>query len=289
MRIIGLILALAVNASAYKGAVALIPGTFNSVTLGHYFSQSIVDALKEQDFAVKVVTGLSGTGEFEPNGVVALNAVREWYQKEFPNAEVPLTLIGHSAGGLCALYATTIGRDLPVKNIVLMSTPLEGSQLAEKIIPDAFRYVDGRILDLRGLSQIKPENVQKFLQNIRIPSNVNVFAVGSSQDAPGLFDNRLNSKYLSIALSITNKIIGEESDGIIERASAYGYHTMILTEGGDVLNIQRLEYLHGKLEHPEQVLDSKVFLMGATMNIRFIDEEQKRMFKGIGQVIAEAR
>jgi hypothetical protein len=289
MRIIGLILALCLHAQAYRGAVALIPGTFNSVTLGHYFSQTIIETLESQDFAVKVVSGLSGTGEFEPNGMIALNAVREWYQKEFPNADVPLTLIGHSAGGFCALYAATIGRDLPVKNIVLMSTPLEGSKLAERIFPDVLKYVDGGILDLRGLEQIKPQNVQKFLQNIRIPSNINVYAVGSSQNLPGFFDNRLNSKYLSVALSITGKIISEESDGIIERSSAYGYNTMVLAESGDVLNIQRLEHLHGNLEHPEQVLDSKVFLMGATMNIRFIDEEQKRMFKGIGQVISEAR
>ncbi len=221
--------------------------------------------------------------------MITLNEVREWYQREFPNNEVPLTLIGHSAGGLYALYATTIGANLPVKNIFLLSTPLEGSKLADRIVPEVFKYIDGRILDLRGLEQIKPENVNKFLQDIRIPSKVNVYAVGSSQDTPGLFGNRLDSKYLSIALSITGKIIGEECDGIIERASAYAYNTMILTDRGDILNIQRLEHLHGKLEHPEQVLDSEVFWLGATMNTRFIDQEQKRMFTNIGKVIAEAR
>ena len=294
MRIIGLILSLTLaltvqSQAGYKGAVALVPGTFNSFTLGHYFSKTIVSTLEKEGFAVKVVGGLSGIGEFQVNGDITLKSVRKWYQEKFPKSDVPLTFIGHSAGGFYALYAATLGHDLPIKNIILMSTPLEGSKLAERVVPDFITYFDGKIFDLRGLEQIKPANVRKFLQDVRVPDKVNVYASGSSQNIPGFFDNRLNSKYLSIPLSITAAIIGEESDGIVERSSVYSRTSDILTESGEELNIQSLEYMHGNLDHVEQVLNANVFLLTLTTNIRFIEQEQKRMFTEFAHLISGDR
>src|SRR4051812_28088094 len=101
-----------------KGVVVMIPGTFNSLAPGYlrrssvgglweanpYFSIDAVSSVESRGYKAYVVRDLVPFGQFEANGARALREIEAWYDAKFPNHDVPITLLGHSAGGFYGLY-----------------------------------------------------------------------------------------------------------------------------------------------------------------------------------------
>src|SRR5262249_12240234 len=87
-----------------------------------------------------------------------------------------------------------------------------------------------------------------------------------------------DSHYLSPVLTATSKLIGRESDGVVGVASANGQGMSFFDAAGEALRIETRPDLVMHLDHPEQILDAKIFKkMGAT-HTDLIQKEQREIY-----------
>jgi hypothetical protein len=292
------------QAAPPKGVVILIPGTCNSVLPGYlrftpaegiieanpYFSIDAVSSIEAQGFITHVVNGLHPFGQFEGNGEIAIRDMTAWYLARYPHGEMPITILAHSAGGFQALYVAAHRTDLPIQRIVLISTPLAGVELAQKIHDQPWigekiaSFADSTrgFFELRSIPELTAENTAHFLQSIRIPSSVHLYTVGGDQGPPPNALHEFDARYLPIAFQFTNSIIGSRSDGIVSFNSVYGVGSVGVRDlQGQRMTITPLRALQMPLNHAEQILDYRLFKYTGTLGSEFIRDEQRKFYSAV--------
>ena len=290
-----------------KRVAILVPGTLNSlmpgsISLGDfpnlhqrnpYFSETVVAAFESQGYATYVVQGLEWCGQLERNGDLTLAEIRRWYSEHYPKGDARITIVAHSAGGFYALQALTQAPDLPVDQLYLLSTPLEGLKLANDIMNSPVvgdivqKVVDqaAGLFDLRGLTAMTTAKTHEFLAHVRIPEHVRVYAIGGSQPVNWNPFELFNPDYLSPIFFASANWIGEESDGVLELHSALnsGGFRIPAIESGKSVPIQVIPEIHMRLDHIKQFLDYRFFTLLGTQHLENIRDEQARIYGAIVQ------
>ena len=274
----------------------LVPGTLNSFVPGGaddaelraypYFSKAVVDSVRARGFETHVVRGLAPTGRLEANGRQVLDDAQAWYFSRHPRADAPITLLGHSAGGLYALFAAANHGRLPIDKVILVSTPLEGARLADFVMrggPAAQKLWDALLtyrpyLDLSGLKEMRQAEVARFLSVLRFEPNLKVYAVGGAQPIARGPLEASNPDFLSPPLELTGRAIAVESDGIVDTASAYGAGARLLTTTGEPVEIVRLREERAALDHPEQFMDYRLQGFLGTRSAWIIEGRQRGFY-----------
>lgn len=287
------------EAWAVKGAVILVPGTFNSLVVGHvgknprthrweyhpYFSRTIIQTLRKEGLAVYTVKHLRPLGDFRINAKKALRQARRWYLKSFGDSRVPVTWVGHSAGGFYALGAAHFNQGdvrFPIERVITISTPYDGLELADRYLRDAslgrfFARLLGwtrSLFDLRGVVQMTTPGVRSYLNSLRL-KNIQVIATAGQQPHPKRWFHRFDSRYLSRRFHRLGKKIGSESDGVVSVSSALGKQSGFPHYADDQLLYN--------LDHSEQVLGHRRFLFRGYFRVRSIQQTQERFFKSLAQ------
>ncbi|UOF01901.1 lipase family protein [Bdellovibrio reynosensis] len=304
------VLTQAQSLSAFKGQnpkalVVLIPGTWNSLIPGNirrnpiskqlevnsYFSLDVVNTWVRNGYAVIIVNGLLPFGDFSVNASIVQQKVHNWYFKNFPKADIPITFLGHSAGGFYALKAAEKSRHLPIRNIILLATPLHGSPVADVLFESGpFSQRLRRALekasdciDFQGALHLTSLSVRRFLKALRIPDGIKIFATAGSQRPLRFPDYWLDARRLSPLFSITSKVIPEANDGVVPLSSAYGVGLRLRYTSGETVPIKRLTKIQCHLDHSEQFLDYRIFkLMGFT-RMNDIRQEQIWFYESLIQ------
>lgn len=281
-----------------QGLVALVPGTFNSITPGNvqydsihndldispYFSIEILNVFRQQGFGVMVIKSLNPLGDFNANGNLTAAELDQWYQKNC-QPKTPIFIIAHSSGGFYALKAVQLRPQLPVQKIIMLATPLEGVQLANKAFHSWFfgNVLKGLIssfswvFDLRGLEELTSANVEDFLHHTVIRNDVKIYTSFGSAPRPPSLKEALQAEYLSPIFNALSRFIDGDSDGIIEVPTSLGQNALIRLNGGDLIHAQILpDFIH--LDHSKQVIDYRVFALLGTENAEFIRNEQHRFY-----------
>lgn len=291
------------DTAGVKGVAVLIPGTFHvglgsaesilGARLNPFFSAWIIKSLASQGLAVEVVRSIVPLAGLEQNGELALQEIRAWYERNYPAGDVPITLVGHGAGGFFALYAAAHAGDLPIRRVVTLATPMNGLQLADEAfnsgwvgrkLKEICDHADGWI-DLQGLPALTSPEVSRFLERIRLPVGTEVIHIAGSQPRPNLF-HLTDAAFLSPVLALTSEFIKGASDGLVSVRSAYGGKTPILnTQGGQVSEIVRKD-LFMPLDHAKQVLDYRIFATLDESDTDLIAFLQIQVYTAIGSMIA---
>lgn len=284
--------------AAPKAALILIPGTGNSFFnapygLGAYFSDAIRLGLEMHGFHVLMIQDLLPFGTFEENGDRVYEAVKHWYKSHYPNNDIPLLMLGHSAGGFYALRAATrISQEnannssgIPLKQILFLSTPLSGAMLANLALSDpnlrstlrGISQQKNAFVDLRGLMQMRSDEVKNFLDGVRISPEVQLTAFAGYQKSPNWFQ-LFSAYFLSPVFQVLTKYIGKESDGIVELESSLANNIWIQTRSGVWSQVRVINQWLLPLDHPEQVLDYRVFAAMGTKHANWIQESQMNYY-----------
>lgn len=260
-----------------KRVVVFVPGFFNSFA-PEYFSHDIVATMQAKGFTVYIAQKLNPIGTIEDNGervYQLLQAVR----KAAPNAQI--NVVGHSAGGLYALYAINKGAYF-VQNLVTVSTPFNGVEFVEKWRDNSWAFRELMNFSyLDGLEQLTTPYVQNFLKSVRVHPRLRVMAYGGYQ--PTRFDVT-NAANMSAVLSVTDKYIKGPSDGVVSFASAV-YTTTLATTQKTVLKVHSDKSIYIPLEHWEQVLDYRNFVILGVRNVHIIRDRQIQFYTGIASIL----
>lgn len=289
-------------------AIVLVPGTLNSgipdaldstpatSPSGPYFSKAIVDTLKERTPHVLVIKNLRMVGDLKWNGEQVLTETRAWYEKEFPEGDVPITFIAHSAGAFYTLWANHLNeqrrtekKPLPFQSIIMLSAPLKGAEVADLLffnqtwnqrLERALAEL-GPCFDFRGLLQLTTARVNEFFAELKIRQDLKLYAVAFQQEMPTLLDDPFNSQFLSPPLAVTDWFIGEKSDGLVSVTSAEAQGLILSDSKQQPVSITLVRHLPYQLDHLEQVLDVSFFAATGFKNLEAIRETQKSLYNGL--------
>ena len=288
-------------ANNFKAAVILVPGVWNSGLPGNthfnpvsgiieanpYFSEQIIQSIESQGYATYVIKDLSWFGQLENNGERTYWELRNWYDRYFSNSNLPIYLLGHSSGGFYSLYAEHLNQSsndpLPIKKIIMLSTPLKGTGLAETFFEKYwFSPVFSKIVsetsnffDLRGLKGLTAKAVKNFLAPLQTPPTVDVYTLASSQPPPDEPIKMADMEYLSPFFWFTSQFVDGVSDGIVSLDSAYGV--------GETFSfkLKSLRRYQAQLDHAEQVLDYRIFKLLGTYNAELVRDRQAKLYSSI--------
>jgi hypothetical protein len=290
----------------------LVPGTMNSMVPGPpeqyldpseeitpYYSTAIINNLKKQFYAVRVTPNLDYFGDIKKNGQRVYNDTETWYNQvteNMPN-KPELWLFGHSAGGLYSLYAAHLnnkyGNILPIKKITMLSTPLKGIEFIDKIsqLPFIFESLTKHILnsswpvDLRGLWDLKTENVNTFLNELTLEPSIQLDAFTGTQNSPHDVCDIFNSHFLSPPLTTLQKIINRLSDGIVSKRSALTDPYISTTDGTELRIKSHPEFIL-PLDHIEQVWDYRYLRALGTTSSEYVLNKQIESYQTIFSIIS---
>lgn len=263
--------------SGTKRIVVFVPGFFNSFA-PEYFSSDIVSAMQSKGYTVVIAQKLNPVGTIEDNGERVLKLFVNLKQLA-PNAEVHV--IGHSAGGLYALYAINKGARY-IKTLVTVSTPFNGVEFVENWRDNSWAF--RTLMDLAhldGLRQLTSPYVQRFIQSVRVPSTLNILAYGGYQPVKWDVTNAAN---MTAVLSVTDAFITGPSDGIVSFASAT-WMTNIPTTEKTLNKVRSDKSFVLDLEHWEQCLDYRHFYMLGVRNPHVIRDRQVKFYSGIASML----
>jgi pimeloyl-ACP methyl ester carboxylesterase len=256
--------------------IILVAGFFNSFA-PEYFSDDIIQALKAKGFKVIVAEKLNPVGTIEDNGERVLKILNAVHLKN-PNAD--MTALGHSAGGLYALYAINKGAHY-IKNLITVSTPFDGVEFIERLRDRSDIIKDlSDLCFLDGLRQLTKPFVRHFLSSIKVPSTLKIHAFGGYQPVDlNIFD----AANMSAVLSVTDSYITGKSDGIVGYSSSVASALIPTLENSTIKINTNPAAL--KLEHWEQVLDYKNFILLGTPNIELIQERQFKFYSSVADLM----
>lgn len=260
-----------------KRIVVFVPGFFNSFA-PEYFSSDIVGALQNKGFTVVIAQKLNPVGTIEENGERVLYLFQA-LRKQAPNAEV--SVIGHSAGGLYALYAINKGARY-IKSLVTVATPFNGVEFVEKWREDIWLFrtlMDWAHID--GLRQLTTPFVQQFIKSVRVPSSLKIIAYGGYQPVNWDITNAAN---MSAVLSVPASFTKGPSDGIVSYESAV-YTTTIPTTEKTLNKVRSDRSVVLGLEHWEQVLDYRNFYLLGVRNPGIIRDRQISFYSSVGSML----
>lgn len=267
------------QAATKERIVVFVPGFFNSFA-PEYFSVDITRTMQAKGFYVVIAEKLNPIGTIEDNGKRVLNLFKTIHAQH-PKAEI--NVIGHSAGGLYSLYAINQGADY-IKTLITVSTPFNGIEFVENWIQNSHLFKElMNFSHLDGLRQLTSPFVQKFLSTIRVHSQLKMFAFGGYQ--PTSYDV-WDAANMSAILSVTDSFIKGPSDGIVSFQSALT-DTWITTTQKTVFKIKTYKNYFIPLEHWEQVLDYRHFILLGSRNIGLIRKRQIQFYSGIADFINE--
>jgi pimeloyl-ACP methyl ester carboxylesterase len=280
-----------------NGLVVLIPGTGNSLVPGDrvveatnrlkgtYFGKVILDTFAEKGFETFIPVGLNPFGDVAENGRRVYAQLVDYYQSHHGADGMPITLIGHSAGGLYGMKVLDLNKTLPIKKLVLLSTPLKGSLFADILFGHCEGIVDCNLIQrkltrivkqvgLDGLEQMRKFRVREFLDSLSLPGNVDIYSVTGTQSSyykarPGLV----------CPLCVSSDLLyAGASDGVVDRASAYGDDMILADQEGMPITIKPLPDMHVFLGHHELAVSETIMKMLGQRNINWVKQRQKLLF-----------
>jgi hypothetical protein len=291
----------------------LVPGTLNSVVPGPpeqylnpndsadpYFSAAIITHFKKNFYAVRVTPKLDLFGDIKKNGRRVYNDTLKWYNQLTENMpkRPEVWMFGHSAGGLYSLYAAHLNNQnnnpLPIKKISMLSTPLDGVEFIDIItqLPFVFEGVAELFLnstwplDFRGLWGLKRKNVYTFLNELTLPSYIQIDAFTGTQKSPLEALEVFNVHFLSPPLTLLQRLIKRLSDGIVSKKSALTEHTIASTDGRE-LRIHSHPELVLPLDHVEQVWDYRYLQALGTLYPEFVLQTQLQSYENMLSIITD--
>ncbi|MBL7670262.1 MAG: alpha/beta hydrolase [Bdellovibrionaceae bacterium] len=262
--------------------IVLVPGFFNSLVPAlnrqgdpwkqPYFSRDIIQGLTEAGYKTWVVDNLNPVGGIEENGKRLLDFLTARTQ-DF--GDQPVVLVGHSAGGLYALYAIAHG-DFDIAQFIAVNTPFRGlkflTTLEKNHIPIKTIAAPFCLENLIGLNE---ENVRVFINSlsIRKPLRIDVFA---SYQASRI--DTWNYRSLSAPMNIFQALANEASDGIVTLRSAWASKDL------SAKNSHFEIYNHPQtvdLEHWEMAADYRFFNLAGVWNTNALRRAQRKAYVDI--------
>jgi len=257
--------------------IILVAGFFNSFA-PEYFSDDIIQTLAKTGYTVFVAEKLNPVGTIEDNGERVLRIFNQVHNK-YPQADI--TALGHSAGGLYSLYAINKGAHY-IKNLITVSTPFDGVEFIQRLRQDSEiikKLTDFCFLD--GLRQLTKPFVKNFLSTIKVPSHLKIYSYGGYQPVSlDVFD----AANMSAVLSVTDSYITGPSDGIVGFNSATAV-TQIPTLEKTYIKVNAITSTYVNLEHWEQVLDYRNFILLGTPNIELVKNRQIKFYSKISELM----
>lgn len=264
--------------SSTDEVVVLVPGFFNSFA-PEYFSKDVSNSFTRKGLKVYIATGLNPIGTIEENGAGLESILNQIEQIQ--GHHVTFDLVGHSAGGLYSLWVAH-RQKFQIKNILTVSTPFQGVDFVQNWLTNCLPFQTlANLAHLDGLKQLTHDGVQKFLSQIRISPETNVFAFAGFQ--PEGFD-LTDARVISGPLRITSYYTPGSSDGIVSFNSALGLGQIMTTENTSARQFKDARF-YIALEHWEQVLDASSFLLLGIRNTDYIRDEQIRFYSGLADLI----
>lgn len=261
-----------------KEVVVLVPGFFSNIT-PEYFSQTVVDSFKKKGFEVYVADCLNPVGRIAENGARLEDLLEQIEKKE--NRRVEFNIVAHSAGGFYTMWVSN-RQKFDIKNLVTISTPYKGVEFI-KVWHDKswlFRALVN-LVHLNSLEELTPEGAKEFIRTIRIQPKMKIFAFGGTQKPS--FDIT-DARTFTLPLKVTAHYITGASDGIVGFSSAMGVGE-VQTLDNTLASQARYEKATVNLEHWEQVLDYRAFVLLGTRNINHLRNEQSRFYTGIADFL----
>ncbi|RZA05966.1 MAG: hypothetical protein EOP11_11500 [Proteobacteria bacterium] len=242
-----------------------------------YFSNEILRTAREQGFSPWVVRDLDRFGDFALNGERLLNDFRGLAER-FPGC--PFSVIAHSAGGLYTAYALTRDPSLPIKNVVTLGTPYQGSELTNLIawIPGWKKVVAW--LNLKSLREFRRDGMGQILSGLRVPAGVRWVALGGSQK-PCFLITCSDARSLTWILSTAWNFTSREGDGVVDIESARAKDVVIPTVDGASIKPEQWLDLPIPLDHWKMTQEAERFAYLGVLNPGWIREEQRRIYTEI--------
>lgn len=258
--------------------VVLVPGFFNSLAPG-YFSEEIVNSLTSRGLKVYVTHKLNPIGTIEDNGLRLENFLKSIQQIE--KKQIHFNIIAHSAGGFYSLWVAN-RQQVSIKNLYTISTPYKGVEFIQTWINNCslFKALT-EFAQLESLKQLTASGAEQFLKSIRVPPQTKIFAFAGKQSEDLDITDARN---LSAPLLVTSHFISYVSDGIVAFQSGLGLGQIKNTNDQLAPQFKDSKYFIS-LDHWEQVIDSRAFLILGTRNIDYIQVEQIRFYSGLADYI----
>ena len=260
--------------------VVLVPGFFNSFT-PEYFSQDVISSLAKKGLKVYVADNLNGIGTIEDNGSRV-----EKFLKAVEAAEghhVDFNIVAHSAGGFYSLWVAN-RHNFSIKNIYTISTPYLGVEFIQTWIDNCllFRGLT-EFAHLESLKELTAIGAENFLKNVRVDAKTKIYAFGGTQDES---IDVTDARNISAPFLVTSHYITYASDGIVAFRSSIGVGQVQTTDGRKAMQFSDHNF-RINLDHWEQVLDSRSFLMLGIRNTDYIRREQIRFYSGLADFIVK--
>lgn len=292
--LLSLVLLASLPAQAGTRALFLVPGTGNSLIPGDvkselrqelqitpYFSHEVLEGLSSQGDEVVVARSLKGFGRLEDNSNLLQDEILSWYTNHPLPRPTSIMLFGHSAGGLYALRVASRLIELPIQKVVLVSTPLDGVELADTVfefpllgnwLRETIRAL-APLIELEGLSDLTTPNVRDFISSLRLPENISL----------QVFPGAQTSTSMPPMLAWSSLWIGTENDGIVSVSSACGINTEIRTQSDQLIPIQWTNRARIPLHHAAQFMDYRLLLLQGDPNALSIRELQRKLYADVLQ------
>lgn len=261
-----------------KDVVVLVPGFFNSFA-PEYFSKDIVGSFERKGFAVYVIKDLNPIGTIEENGAKLIPKLQKIRNLETGK----INIVAHSAGGFYSLFAIQKGT-VEISNLVTISTPYKGLDFIQAWRENSVIFTElTNLALLDGLRQLTPQYAAEFAKTVRVPESLKIFAYGGWQ--PRSLDI-WNARNLSGVLRITDHFIPGDSDGIVSFQSSLGLNGFLTRTNKSAKMFVDPNFTI-PLEHWEQVLDYRAFLLLGTRNIGVIQERQINFYTQIADLVSK--
>ncbi len=279
LKVCTMISCLMFSTSAYsKEVVVLVPGFFNSFA-PEYFSQDIVKSFRDKGFQVYIADRLNPVGRIEENGTRLENLLGQIEKAE--NGHVAFNIVGHSAGGFYSMWVAN-RQKFEIKNLFTVATPFQGVEFVNAWRENSWMF--DSLLNfarLESLEELTPAGAKIFIDTIRIGPKTKMFAFGGFQSSGW---DITNAKTLSIPMRVTDHYTAGISDGIVSFASAMAIGGIKTTAETPAQQFRDTKFVLN-LEHWEQVLDARSFVLLGIRNISYIRNEQVRFYTGLADLM----